>query len=317
VILIISHAKDDHAQGVLSELSSRKHPFALVDSAQFPSRATLNQRFSANGVAVEYVSGGRLVNLNECNVAWWRRSLPFTLHDGLDPDLISFTYSECHEAFFGALELINATWVNPPKIDERAHHKPLQLATAVQVGLPVPRTLITNDPDEARNFIEELGPANTIYKTFLATQEYWRETRVIHDQEMQMLDSVAFAPVIFQEYIAAEADIRVTILDDQIFAADIRSNPHGYTIDYRMDMGGAAFMPTSLPDDVTDRLFKLMGKLGLVYGAVDLLRTAEGQYIFLEVNPAGEWRFVEERTGQPITAAMANLLIRLDGLPKG
>jgi glutathione synthase/RimK-type ligase-like ATP-grasp enzyme len=172
--------------------------------------------------------------------------------------------------------------------------------------------LITNDPDEARRFIDDVGPARTIYKTFLATEEHWRETRVLRNEELQMIDAVRFAPVIFQEYIAADADIRVTIVGDELFAAAIRSAPNGYSVDYRMDMEGATLTPAKLPDHVVKMLHIFMQTLGIVYGAVDLLYTTDGDYIFLEVNPAGEWRFVEERTAQPITSAMADLLVRLD-----
>lgn len=317
MILILSHPGDDHAKGVLSELSRRRHPTALVDSSHFPARASLSQTFSMSGVGVEYIASGHRVDLSECRAAWWRRPLPYTLHDDLDPKVMSFAYTECHEAFAGALALLKATWVNPPHLDERAHHKPLQLATAVRVGLAVPRTLVTNDPGEARRFIADVGPVRTIYKTFVATEEHWRETRVLRDEELQMLESVRFAPVIFQERIAADADIRVTIIGDEMFATAIRSDPHGYSVDYRVDMAAATFEPTELPGDITEPLRALMKSLGIVYGAADLLHTADGQFIFLEVNPAGEWRFVEERTAQPITAAMANLLIRLDEPPEG
>lgn len=313
MILILSHPGDDHAKGVLSELSRRRHPTTLVDSSLFPARASLNETFSVSGVSVEYVANGHRIDLSECRAAWWRRPLPYTLHDNLDPKVMSFAYTECHEAFAGALALLQTTWVNPPHIDERAHHKPLQLATAVRVGLSVPRTLITNDPDEAHRFIAKVGPTHTIYKTFLATEEHWRETRVLREEELEMLESVRLAPVIFQERIAAEADIRVTIVGDEMFATAIRADLHGYSVDYRMDMEAATFMPTNLPTHIAEQLRALMQSLGIIYGAADLLRTAEGEYVFLEVNPAGEWRFVEERSAQPITAAMADLLIRLDG----
>lgn len=312
MILILSHPGDDHTKGVLSELGRRRHPTALVDSSAFPARAALTQTFSASRACVEYLVAGHRVDLSECRSAWWRRPLPHTLHDDLDPNVMSFAYTECHEAFAGALALLKAVWVNPPHLDERAHHKPLQLATAVRVGLTVPNTLITNDPDEARRFIADVGPARTIYKTFLATEEHWRETRVLRDEELQILESVRLAPVIFQEYIAADADIRVTIVGDEMIATAIRSDPCGYSVDYRMDMAAATFEPTKLPDEVAGPLRALMQSLGIVYGAVDLRRTVDGRYVFLEVNPAGEWRFVEERTAQPITAAMADLLIRLD-----
>jgi glutathione synthase/RimK-type ligase-like ATP-grasp enzyme len=76
-----------------------------------------------------------------------------------------------------------------------------------------------------------------------------------------------------------------------------------------MDMAGATFRPTALPDATKKKIAQLMKRLGLVYGAIDLRRTPEGAYVFLEVNPAGEWRFVEERTGQPMTDAFAEMLV--------
>jgi glutathione synthase/RimK-type ligase-like ATP-grasp enzyme len=312
MILIFSHPGDDHANGVIAELDRRGHPATLVDSSHFPAQSSLNQTFSLSEVCVEYVTDGHRVDLSECRAAWWRRPQPYTLHDDLDPDVMSFAYTECHEAFTGALALLDATWVNPPHLDERAHHKPFQLATAVRVGLTIPRTLVSNSPDEARRFIADIAPSHTIYKTFLATEDHWRETRILRDEELSMLELVRFAPVIFQERIVAEADIRVTIVGGEMFATAIRSDPCGYSLDYRMDMDAASFTPTELPEDVKKPLRDLMRRLGIVYGAVDLLRTSEGQYIFLEVNPAGEWRFVEDRTAQPITSAMADLLIQLD-----
>jgi glutathione synthase/RimK-type ligase-like ATP-grasp enzyme len=68
--------------------------------------------------------------------------------------------------------------------------------------------------------------------------------------------------------------------------------------------------PAALPADVTDKLLKFMKHLGLVYGAIDLRRTPEGEYVFLEVNTAGEFLFIEERTGQQISKALAEWLAR-------
>lgn len=179
-------------------------------------------------------------------------------------------------------------------------------------GVPIPRTVITNNPDCARAFINEIGVSNTVYKTFLATEECWRETRILRDEELEILDQVRLAPVIFQEYVPALSDIRVTVVGPTMFATAISPTPDGYAVDYRMDTEAARFEPTGLPRETVTFLRKMMDRLGLVYGAIDLRRTANKGGIFLEVNPAGEWRFVEERTKQPITQAVAELLRELD-----
>jgi hypothetical protein len=105
----------------------------------------------------------------------------------------------CHKAVAGLWAELNLNWVNPPELDEVVHHKPYQLAAATKIGLPVPRTIITNDPDVARGFIAALGPERTVYRTFLASEQCWRETRVVRPDELKLLDSVRLAPVILVE----------------------------------------------------------------------------------------------------------------------
>jgi hypothetical protein len=311
VILVLSHRGDDHAVRVLETLNRSGHPAVLFDTASFPQSATVAQRFSTGEAGFELVIDGRRLDLAECGAAWWRRPRPHALHAGLAPDVASFTYSECSEAIEGMWAATPAVWVNEPALDETAHHKPYQLSIAASVGLPIPRTLITNDPGEARSFIDAVGPDNTIYKTFLATEEHWRETRAIRQDELPLLDHVRLAPVIFQEYVHAQADVRVTVIGDDVFPVEVTKAPHAYPVDYRVDMDAARFSATSLPDDLVDDLLSLLGRLGLRYGAIDLLRTADG-YVFLEVNPAGEFLFVEDRSGVPLAAAMASYLARLD-----
>ena len=312
MILVFSHTADDHAAGVLDALARAGQPAALVDTALYPKDGRVTHHLSDKGERYDLALNGHRIDLGAARVGWWRRPQPFTLDPALDAKTASFAYNECHEAVAGLWAALDLTWVNPPALDEAAHHKPYQLAVARQVGLPIPRTVITNDPVAAERLVSEIGPARTVYKTFLASEDCWRETRIVRPEEVPLLDRVRLAPVIFQEYVAAVADIRVTVVGDEIFATAVTPAPGGYTVDYRMDLGGARFAPTSLAAETERKLRAFMERLGLVYGAIDLRRTTEGEEIFLEINPAGEWRFVEERSGQPITEAMAALLARLD-----
>lgn len=311
MILVVAPEADDHAAAVLTELSAAGHPFERFDLADFPRNASVVEAFGPC-LSFGLYARGRLIDLNGCGAAWWRRPHPMVLHDGLAADAIDFVYGECQEAIGGLWPCLPAAWVNPPDRDAVAHRKPYQLSVAAAVGLSVPRTLVTNDADAARRFIAEVGIERTVYKTFLATPQCWRETRVLRPHELDLLDTLRYAPTIFQEYVPAQADLRVTIIGPSLFAAAIRAAPDGYTIDYRMDMDSAHFEPTTLPPQTEEQLRELMRRLGLLYGAIDLRRTPDGQHVFLEINPAGEWRFVEERTDQSMTRAMASLLRELD-----
>lgn len=312
MILVVSHPADEHAVRVLDVLETAGHPATLVDTSAFPARTGLVQHLGPDRRAFQLVTGPRKVDLRACGAGWWRRPLPYTLHDGIDPETASFAYSECEEALAGMWAALELSWMNDPALDERAQHKPYQLAVAARLGLPLPETLMTNSPEEARQFIDRHGLDRVVYKTFLATEKDWRETRLLRPEELELLDRVRIAPVIFQQFVPAEADVRVTMVGDRIFGTEIASAAHAYPVDYRMDMETARFRPVELPADVEEGLRDLIKGLGLVYGGIDLRRTPEGRYVFLEVNPAGEWLFVEERTGQPITKAVAAQLIGMD-----
>jgi glutathione synthase/RimK-type ligase-like ATP-grasp enzyme len=176
------------------------------------------------------------------------------------------------------------------------------------LGLRLPRTLVTNSPEAARKFIDEVGLGRTIFKAFLASLEAWRETRLVEQSDLDKLDAVRFAPVIFQEYVEG-VDLRITAVGDRLFAAEIDARSTSYPFDMRMVIGEATMQSVKLPPKVQRALLKLQRKLGLTYGAIDMRRTPDGEYIFFEVNPAGQWHFVEHRTGLQISQAIADLLI--------
>lgn len=304
-----------HAGAVLKELGRLGAAATLLDLSEFPQKMGLALRYEsaqARNFNLHHSSQGTL-SLDDCRVVWWRRPQPFTLHPELrQAEYLSFSYTESQEAFSGLWQTLDAFWVNHPTRDEVAARKAFQLAVAQDVGLTIPSTLITNDPDQARTFIAAQGHERTIYKAFSATEQHWRETRVLRSNEVALLDSVRFAPVIFQEYIPAHYDIRITVVGDAIFPAAIYSQESSYKVDFRMDMARTRIEAVRLPTEVEAKLRALMARLGIVYGAIDMRLTPEGHYIFLEVNPAGQWLFIEDRSGQPITATLAHLLASHD-----
>jgi glutathione synthase/RimK-type ligase-like ATP-grasp enzyme len=223
-----------------------------------------------------------------------------------------FAANEAQEALSGLWYSLDAAWINDPGRDVVAHRKAYQLRVAQDVGLKIPFTVITNDPHEARRFIDSRGYRNVVYKAFSATEEEWRETRLLRTEELALLDNVRHAPVIFQEYVAAVYDLRITVVGEQVFAAAIHSQETEYKVDCRIDIAGARIEAVTLPAELETLLRELTRRLGLVYGAVDMRRTPDGDYIFLEINPAGQWLYIEVKSGQPIAATMARALVERD-----
>lgn len=318
MILIISFHDNDHVKKVTQHLKS---DFEILDLASIPSETRVHAYAGrdADRLLIDTKSGRR-IELDRVGAVWNRRIRSFTLDPSItDETARMFAHSETTEAVQGFWYAMPCYWMNHPTADETALRKVAQHRIAHQLGLRIPETLVTNGPDEARAFIERHAATGVIRKAFRNIPQAPRETLKIGPSEMAMINSVRFAPVILQEYIPVALDIRATVVEDQIFSTSFRSDPQ-YEVDYRPGVGSADVQPYTLPDDVAGRLLQLMAHFGLKYGAVDFRLTPDGQHVFFEVNPAGEYLFASERTGQPIPRLSQPRLIAIrkppEALPK-
>lgn len=311
MILIITFPDNDHVTRVTQHLSQ---PYALLDMADFPRRACLH---AAAGGAMDSLlldlPDGRRIDLDRVGAVWNRRIKPFDIDPGItDQTGRLFAWSETTEAVNGLWYAMDCFWMNHPTADERALRKVTQHRIAHRLGLRIPETLVTNGPEAARAFVARHASTGVIRKAFRNIPEAPRETMKVGPAEAEHLDAVRFAPVIFQEYIPPALDLRVTCVDGEMFATAFRSAPE-FAVDYRPGIGSAEVFAYTLPDDIATRLQALLDHFGLKYGAVDVRVTPEGEHVFLEVNPAGEYLFAAERTGQPVAQAIAAALERRAG----
>ncbi len=309
MILVVSHPEDAHAGPVMKLLAGMGWRCELLDLATVPRQVQFS--FSAgrpaNGASFTGVGGGRL-EASEIEAVWWRRPRPYVVDEALSPPFAAYATTQVHAALSGAWGSLQAGWMNDPWRDERAGHKPAQLAAAAVAGLVVPPTLITSSPADARAFLEELGNRPVIQKPLRATEASLRPTRLVTESDRGRLDDLRLAPAIIQAYVPG-TDVRVTAAGSRLFATAIdarhTSSPH----DFRPAFAQARVSPCELPAEVATGIRSLLLDLGLRYAALDFRRTDEGQYFFLESNPAGQWLFLEDRTGQPITRAVAEALV--------
>lgn len=306
MIGVVSHPGDLHATVVRRELDRLGVEHVLLDTGRYPAQAAVTVEEGPHGAAARWVDGGTTIDLTGLRVMWWRRPQPFAIDPGIgDWRDRGFALGECAAAIAGLWACLDAEWVNDPDRDQAASRKLWQLRLARSLGLRVPRTCVTNDPQEAAQFVAA-EPTGAVFKPFSATPETWRETRPVRACDVELLDLVRLAPVIFQELIPGGVDLRVTVVGDQVYPAVIRAGAGEYEFDFRV--ASAPIAPYRLPPQVERRLLALLRRLGLHYGAADFRLAPDGEPVFLEVNPAGQWLFVEYATEQPITAALAGLL---------
>jgi glutathione synthase/RimK-type ligase-like ATP-grasp enzyme len=210
---------------------------------------------------------------------------------------------------YGALFTLGSRVINGISEELAASAKPYQLSLASKLGLRVPRTAITTNCGEIRRFYDE-HEGRVVFKVLGASPLQMTETRLMEEAFFQQQDAFRFAPTIFQEAIIPKVDIRVTVVDHDVFAASIHPACPEAGLDWRLDPA-AEMRPYELPEDIQHKVLMLQQRLGLRYGAIDMCLTPDGEHIFLEVNPSGQFLFVEIHANRPISSALAGALVRI------
>ena len=188
------------------------------------------------------------------------------------------------------------------------------LALAARLGFELPDTLVTNDPDAFLAFRRRGGPGLVSkslapFELVLEGQDHVVSYVRAVSRDVAGFRSVRHGPVIFQDCVPKQFEVRVTIVGRRVFATQIASQAsRAARDDWRhVDDESVGYSPYALPERIP-RCLHLMDALGLSYGAVDLIVTPDGRHVFLEINPNGQWGWIEDLTGQPISDAVADVL---------
>lgn len=310
ILLVSSHTSQN--QAIMSALARLgRWDMHVIHLGEFPLHMDLMMAFAPGQPETLRLrlADGREIGLEDVTAIWWHHPAPFGFpHELHDPVQRAFAEREAATAFRGLWQSTQAFWVNDIASEAAASHKPHQLHLARQLGMTVPETVITNSPEEARRLWQRY-PGEIVYKAFHASREAWRETRRLRPEEEALAEAIRLTPVIFQRYVPAVYDLRIVLIGDAVFAAAAAIQQGEYQIDVRMNRD-MPYQPHPLPPDIIEKLQALRHHLRLEYGAVDMRLTPEGDYVFLEINPNGEYLYYEEATGLPISRALAEHLHR-------
>ena len=216
------------------------------------------------------------------------------------------------------ITLKSSRWVNNPLSLELASNKLHQLQLAVSTGFNVPQTVFTNSLTSVSKLQEESTSGRCIYKphdsgavnhaggeavyTNILSEYFW--------QSEQANERLQLCPGIFQTYIAKAFELRVTVVGNLCFAAKIDSQASSKTrVDWRRyDFANVNHEAFALPKDIQQKCIQLISSMDLVFGAIDMIVTPDGEYYFLEVNANGQWAWIQLLTGQDIASAIADTL---------
>jgi glutathione synthase/RimK-type ligase-like ATP-grasp enzyme len=206
------------------------------------------------------------------------------------------------------LESTNAIWMNHPDSNAYASSKPRNLRFAAELGLQIPKTLISSDPIEITHWLNHHH--NCIIKSIThglikgekkVKMAFTQRVPINFDIDRDLISGV---PIFLQEEIKKLYDIRVTVVGKQLFAASLPSNGN---IDWRSYDKSQNWQKFELPEGISNACLKLCKKLNLNFAAIDMVLDKEKIY-FLEINPNGQWVWIERETGLPISKAIVDRL---------
>lgn len=194
------------------------------------------------------------------------------------------------------------------------------LNIAKECGLITPSSRVLNNKKEVIRFSKEVQEG-LIIKTISGSRGHYihdEDTFVMltTDMDQEQIDNLSdfFMPTLFQEKVKADFEIRVFYLDKQFYPTAILTPKNNRSVDRKMtnDTNSTHFVPFKLPKEIMEKLDNFMEKIGLNTGSIDLMKCADNSFIFLEVNPAGQYLAESERCNFKIDKSIAQWLIKQD-----
>ncbi len=316
-VLIVTRKFDPHADRVIEHLRRRNTAFFRLNTDHFHTEYRIAASGADGAILIEDKWGRAHRFPSETHSVWYRKPIdPAPPAAVTDPEARRVILDETLEclSFLGGEP--NVLWVNNPEANAAARRKLPQLRRAAALGLRVPRTLVTNDPDRARAFRDETGGALLCKPMKANGYEDGPDFHALFARKVTaaefeaQVEQIALCPTLFQEYIEKDHELRITVIGEAVFCCRIDSQAaEGAETDWRrVDPFRVPHEIVPLPSRVETALRTMLHQYDLRFGAFDAIVTPAGEYVFLELNPNGQWLWIELIAGAPMAAAMADLL---------
>jgi MvdC family ATP-grasp ribosomal peptide maturase len=317
-VLLLTHSGDFYTIDLVAQALARMGVRPIrFNTDLFPSLVKLSARAGDKRAAHLFTEAREQTSADEVRAVWARKLWSPRMANDLDERYRSMCIRESAAALEGFLDALHsARWVNDLDRQRDAENKQRQLRLAARAGLRVPRTLVTNDPANARQFFAETE-GQTVAKLLrpltvsMDAVKPFVYTNRVREEDLAGAEALRHSPMVFQELIPKACELRVACVADEAFAGalDTTGTSRGHTDWRRAAPEECRWQKAQLPTEVASSLQTLMSELGLVFGAVDLICTPSGEHVFLEVNPSGEWGMLERDLGLPISEAIAKALL--------
>lgn len=276
----------------------------VFNQRQFASME-IEFELAAGKIAGELRIDGTAHQLDELTGVYTRlmddRYLPELRDEPADSPLRSHC-RRLHDALSQWFEVAPGRVVNRSRPQGSNSSKPYQAQRIAAHGFSVPETLITNDPELAREFAATRP--RVIYKSISGVRSI---VQTVDEEDLERLELIRWCPVQFQGYVPG-VDVRAHVVGEEVFATAVRSDATDYRYAGRETGEAAEMTAATLPDEVEERCVELAHDLGLPFAGIDLRVAPDDEVFCFEVNPSPAFSYYESHTEQPIGEALARYL---------
>jgi glutathione synthase/RimK-type ligase-like ATP-grasp enzyme len=324
MILIISNTTDLTSDFVVRELTKRNLKFARLNTDEFPINGKGTVSYKLDGKpskVIKWKNRKNHLDFNSVESVLYRRPTKPRIDPRIkDDSVMKFCTDESNDFLRGIWYSMNCYWMSSPEAIRKAEHKVFQLEIAKKIGFSIPETLISNDPERIKSFFR-LHPKGVIVKPLYlgfidkGKKSEFIYTTSVHKSDLKHISKAIFAPSIYQQLIKKDFDVRVTVIGEKVFAARIDAlNLPKDMPDWRFaSIEELRHQKITLPSSIATKCLKLVKSLGLDFGAIDLAVDTHGNYIFFEINPNGQWAWLEVTLDFPLSKEIVNRLVEMRG----
>jgi glutathione synthase/RimK-type ligase-like ATP-grasp enzyme len=300
-VLVLTHEEDPHADAVCEFFKNNNVPYCLVATEKIQKDYKLHFDSSSLLYTISNNKNKEIEIDSSWNI-WNRRVMNPDTKKGFAKDLKDIIIDETEKAWDGLLISHKGKVVNKPHNQIHANNKIEQIifASKFKDDIKIPDTIVTNDPDKVIDFYDK-HRGNICYKlqkgalVNTPTGSKIIYTNKVSKENMKNVDLVSQHPSLFQEYIDKEFEIRiVTIGNESIGTAIYSQNSEISKVDYRKyDFENVRYEHINLPDNVKNFCSSMLKEYNLHFGVFDFIYSKNKDYVFLELNPNGQWLWLE------------------------
>jgi len=318
VILLITNKEDITTDFIINKLNKLGEKYYRFNTEDLNSKVFVNLDFIKDEYQLIDSAKRIVIDLLYVKSIYYRRpKLPSIDGGELSPGEAKFTQSEYYYLLEGIYKILaDKYWISPIYAIREAENKIYQLILAKKIGFKIPEGIVTSIEDTAKSFIKNQDGCviKPIKTGFIDDGDSPRLifTSELTKKDMSSLDRIKYCPTFFQKKIDKSFDIRVTIVGDKVFSARIESQAFDETkIDWRKGENiSIQYKRLHLPQSISKKCICLTRTLNLQFSAIDLVIDHNRNYYFLEINPNGQWAWIEKRLGYDISGQIVNLLRR-------